>query len=253
MVLLLGFAVLLLGSRGIDELLHRARQASLAGGPRRTVALRLAVALALVLLATGGAVALEAPGRSAPVRQAFHEAGWLMVRLGVMGLALLLVRLAWLSVNRAVAIIALTLLVEAFSYAHGYNPVLDLNTRYPAPTGGIRYLQANQGSASTLFLGGTLPPDLPTVYHIRDLRVYDALEPREHLQIMERLFHPQGQRQSIDFIPTPDLLAQAAREGLHIRFVAAGGSGILAEPLRQAYPAAIVYVGPDFVIARVGE
>ena len=165
--------------------------------------------------------------------------------------ALGVLRRNW-GVTPALIGLALLLFMEASCMGLNYNPSFDLRNRYPV-TPGIALLQQHAAEGSILFLGGTLPPDIPTMYGpSRSPRLRRAWRFIPHHQRMSELFHIQGQQQNIDYIPTMASLQNCnARYPWNIHYVAVGAPSPLAADFLREYGAAVIYQGPDLFIARV--
>ena len=183
--------------------------------------------------------------------QAFTQLSYLAIRLGICSVAAGLFLKRKINATAVVCALAILLGSEAMSYAMDYNPAYDLNQRYPV-TPGIAFLQAHAGPDWTLFLEGTFAPDMPTIYGIRDLRSYDAMEMQWFREIMVRHFHIYREDSRIDLVPEWPVIKDAERE-LHLRigYVALPAKGKLIDDARNTYRGSLKFEGPDLIVFAV--
>jgi hypothetical protein len=149
-----------------------------------------------------------------------------------------------------IVILAMAMGAEAMNYAKDYNPAYDLNQRYPV-TPGLAFLQHQPNSATdwVLFLEGTFPPDLATVYGIHDLRAYDGMEARNFKATLQALFGIETSRENIRFVPDLSFISSAERDlKLHIGFVALPAHGKLTAQAREKFAGLPVFEGPDLIV-----
>ena len=249
LMMMTGFCAIVMGSLMLDELIRwasEARPPRLSAGAKWAFIAMSCVAVALVGLAAGR--------HGSPTMLQMIRSVALTWSLGTVAFALTLAML-----HRKLAptyfVLGLTtcLMIEICSYGLNFNPSFDFRERFPV-TPGIAFLQKNAGEANTLFLDGTLPPDLPTVYHIHDLRIYDAMENHAHHELMFKLFNiHEGHSQKICTVPSPLFLVQCNQQyALNIRYVVIGRPSAMSGEFRNKYKNSMVYEGPDFLIARVG-
>jgi hypothetical protein len=82
------------------------------------------------------------------------------------------------------ALIAALVLGELLASASGYNPQSSVSSYYPRRDF-IEYLRQHAGSARVCGMGNVLAPNLAMAYGLRELRGYDAVDPREYLELLE--------------------------------------------------------------------
>jgi len=179
-LLLTGWAALVLGLRGLDALRDRP--------PGRARAVLVSAGLAALVLAGLLAAWLD----PLAFRRSVPPMAWPWFRdhlaqsaaVAALGLAGLL---TWLLVpaGRTVAQVGLGLLAfgELLATANGLNPQVDPATFYPeSPL--CRSLAVRAGDGRICGLWGALPPNLPMIYRLRDVRGYDAVDPDPYLELL---------------------------------------------------------------------
>ena len=182
LLLWFAFAVALLGAFGLQAALEAPRRqrrawivvgAALAGG---VVALR---AIALAPGDVGGAFdrLTDRFAGATPGALALASVVRWLVLVGVVALALALLRFRprrpWL----AGGLVALLAALDLLSFAHGYQPMGPSAVTVPPPTPVVAFLQRHDREGRMTGLGPALINDWPTVYGLRDVRGYDAPQP----------------------------------------------------------------------------
>jgi hypothetical protein len=251
MQLIWGMFTVILGAFGLDYILGmRSRLSPVISTSLFTAGLVIAGALALGYFVFQSAAG-RGPASLFPSHEGLKQVSFLMLRLGVLSVAASLFWRWRIGAAAMVAIVALLVGSEAMSYAMNYNPAFDLDRRYPV-TPGIRFLQSHAGANWTLFLGDVLFPDMPTIYGIRDLRSYDAMERQSFREVLVRRLHIDPTLDQVNWVPD-SMSIHAVEEELHLQiaYVAVHAPGKLAEGARSEYRGELQYQGPDFVIYSV--
>jgi hypothetical protein len=141
--------------------------------------------------------------------------------------------------------------IDIFLYAYEYNPTLDLNSRFPV-TPGIEYLQENTDEEKILFVGFTMPPNIPTAYKLYDLRNYDAMQVKEHKKNFQEAFQPNGSWETIDYLPSIEGVKESNEKyGFDVKYIAVGRASELGDRASEHYGERVVYEGEDFIIVLV--
>jgi hypothetical protein len=164
LLLIAVFAVAALGALAIDRFARGegSRLAALAVG------LGLAAALAWAYLAH--------PYPGDPERMAIFRFGWLRWQLRFLGAGLVILVLA--RGRRFLPLLLAPLLAAELFLLHApANPPMPRRLLFPTPPA-IRFLQSHaQGEERIAALGRALPPNLATLYGLRDLRIYNPAMP----------------------------------------------------------------------------
>jgi hypothetical protein len=228
-LMLTGWAVLVLGVRGLDSIGEFTR------GLRWVVCVVIVVAVSVAVL-FGWVIAVQ-PARFV---EAWTTEAWPWFRrclVGYIVIALLgaLVLMIWLSarlktslVCRAMGTIAVA---ELAWFAWGYNPQVARETYYPQREF-ITYLSERIGDGRICGLGGAFYPNVSMMYGLEDIRGYDAVDPTPYVELL-RAITPGIPTQALtwQFISGPSPVLDM----LGVRYIIAHkrASGIWEEPIQM--------------------
>jgi hypothetical protein len=145
-------------------------------------------AITLVILAVGvigpgvfapafGVPAPPAPGAAVWSAGLLRAGALLAITIAILAGALALGRARPRRAQWALGALAVVLFVDLWAARVDYNPTIAPADYYPAAPA-IRFLQAQPGLGRLLGLGNILLPNTNLVYGLRDVRGYDAIEPR---------------------------------------------------------------------------
>ena len=82
-------------------------------------------------------------------------------------------------------LVVLVFLVDSFSFAQNYNPLVSANLAVYQRTGSINYLVNDTSIFRILPLGWNTPPNTAMVYRLQDIRTCDAMGIRQYQEFME--------------------------------------------------------------------
>jgi hypothetical protein len=165
--LIAAFALAVVGAMVIE----RYSQGSRGEGSRLAA---LAIGLVLAAALTWAYLAHPYPGD--PERMAIFRFGWLRWQLRFLGAGLVILVLA--RGRRFLPLLLAPLIAAELFLLYGpANPSMPKRLLFPAPPA-IRFLQSHaEGEERIAALGRALPPNLATLYGLRDLRIYNPAMP----------------------------------------------------------------------------
>jgi len=190
MLLLVAFSISTLGGFGVDLFLKRRLCV------RKTLTISLLFIMVWVLLGSG-LILLLAPENPLTIIHHYSSLyGPIFVALKVVQILIpvlsvymivLVVAVSSQAKTRRKIIAGLTLTIvvlESFSFAYGYNPMVNSASATYPETGLIGFLRTDNSTFRILPLTAMMPPNTAMVYKLSDLREYDAMSMRRYKEVL---------------------------------------------------------------------
>lgn len=129
-------------------------------------------------------------GDGLPGVLALTSIGWFLLLTAGVGIALAAAALRprWrLAVASGLVVLAV---VDAFHFAHGFQPMGPASTVMPPVTPAIAYLERHRSAGRIAGLNRAFPNDWPLVYGLEDVRGYDTPQPTRRMLALWRVATP---------------------------------------------------------------
>ena len=257
LTLWVAFALVLLGGRGLDQIMETRRNQWFG----RWVVAWVVVAVVLA----GGAATVVALGPRLRERARSHERaesasshvgralrftpGYLAgaaVQLGALAAVAGLVRRGRLGPSAARAIVGSIALLDLFAFAYGVNPAIERGDHRPGSPVIDRLREVAPFPMRVVGVGAELPPNTLMLYGLADCRNYDSVELAASLRWLDALYEPGSSRTS----RRPVTWAGVARAADRLRASGVAAAVGASEPPAGLFEA-VERVGPVW-IARLG-
>ncbi len=222
LLLIAVFALAALGAVTIERFVR--------GEGSRLAAIAVGIALAAALVWAY----LAHPDPADPERLAIFRFGWLRWQLRFLGAGLVILVLS--RGRRFLPLLLAPLIAAELFLLHGpTNPPMPKRLLFPAPPA-IRFLQSHtRGEERIAALGRALPPNLSTLYGLRDLRIYNPAMPASWENLVAPLAAGSSSRPGQGEVPAFGRPLDPLYPRLGVRFLLTEPDATLPPPLRLAF------------------